>query len=72
MKNPNEREGAMSRSKIHLDIQTIHEDDIGSIVGVFCGTPIREWYPASSQLREYQYMVSRMAIARETNNALSV
>ena len=54
----------MSRSKIQLDIQSVHADDIGEIVGEFHGTPIREWYPTEAALREYADAAWRIAVGR--------
>ena len=55
----------MSKSKIQLDIQVIHADDIGDMVGEFYGTPIRTWYASASQTRENSDLSKRIAYAKE-------
>ena len=54
----------MSRSKVQLDIQSVHADDIGEVIGIFHGSPIREWYPTSAAVREINETERRLAIAR--------
>jgi hypothetical protein len=59
----------MSRSKIQLDIQTIHADDIGEAVGEFYGTPIRVWYASTSAIHEDRDMTWRIAVNRANEEA---
>jgi hypothetical protein len=35
-----------------LDSLTMHSDDLGSVVGEFYGTPIRQYYPEMVERRE--------------------
>lgn len=58
----------MNRSKVELDIQAVHADDIGETVGEFYGTPIRMWYASASRYRETTDLIKRIAYAKETAN----
>jgi hypothetical protein len=58
----------MSRSKVELDIQVIHCEDIGDVVGYFYGTPIRTWNASASQARENADVRRRIAYAKEANS----
>ena len=56
----------MNRSTIELDIQTVHADDMGEIVGEFYGTPIRLWHASDSRRREDFDMIQRIEANRAT------
>lgn len=55
----------MNRSTVELDIQTIHSEDMGEIVGEFYGTPIRQWNALESRKREDADLIQRL----ESNRA---
>jgi hypothetical protein len=53
-----------------IDAQEIHNDDIGPIVGLFHNTPIRSWYPASTDERNNEFARTRIAAARAYETTL--
>jgi hypothetical protein len=42
---------------VKLENLTMHSNDIGSVVGEFYGTPIREFYPEAVERREEEYLL---------------
>lgn len=42
--------------KVGLDHLTIHNDDLGVIVGRWNGVPIKEWNPAKSDNRAQEFI----------------
>jgi hypothetical protein len=55
----------MNRSTVELDIQTVHSEDMGEVVGEFYGTPIRQWNASESRKREDADLIQRL----ESNRA---
>lgn len=50
----------MNRSTVELDIQTVHSEDMGEVVGEFYGTPIRQWNASESRKREDADLIQRL------------
>jgi len=61
----------MNRSTVELDIQTIHVDDMGEIVGEFYGTPIRQWNASASRKREDADLIIRLEQNRASNERIA-
>lgn len=61
----------MNRSKVELDLQTVHLDDIGEIVGEFYGTPVRLWNASASRTREDADMIRRLDYNHDSDNRIA-
>jgi hypothetical protein len=50
-----------------LDLLTLHNDDMGSVVGDFHGTPIKAYYPETAEARSYLYLyeITRRSMEKE-------